>query len=128
MIYPAKESGWEGVSPIGYKNEPGTWMDVARHPLYADPNSSFEVRAFELGPGGYTSLEKHGHEHCVVVLSGHGTVTLEDETAELKPHDVVRVPSWAVHQFKAGPEGLTILCIVDQERDRPVLIEPGFLP
>lgn len=128
MIYPAKESGWDGVTPISYKNEPGTWMNVARHPLYSEENSKFEVRAFELGPDGYTSLEKHAHEHCVVVLSGHGIVTLDGAQTHIGPQDVVRVRSWAIHQFRAGPIGLSILCIVDKDRDRPVLIEPGTNP
>ena len=122
MINARREEGWEGIEPTDYKNEPGTWMDVRRHVLFDSAHSQFQTRAFELAPEGYTSFEKHEHEHCVVVMLGGGRVRLGDAWTEIGSGDVVHVGPWEPHQFVAGSEGMTILCIVDRERDRPVLL------
>lgn len=110
--------------PTAYKNEPGTWMDVSRHVLFDSENCAFQTRYFEISMGGYTSFEKHAHEHCVVVLHGSGRVRLGDQWHDLEPGDVVGVESWTPHQFAAATNStLGILCIVDRERDRPVLLQ-----
>ncbi len=98
-------------------------MDVSRRVLFSTPNSQFESRVFDLRPGGYSSLEKHEHEHCVMILDGGGTVVLDGDEQGVSAMDVVHVRPWQVHQFKAGPDGLKILCVVDRVRDVPVLLE-----
>lgn len=55
-----------------------------------------------------------GHRHeaqeeFYVVLSGGGSITLEDETRELKQWDVVRVAPAVARGFEAGPDGLEYL-------------------
>jgi mannose-6-phosphate isomerase-like protein (cupin superfamily) len=50
-----------------------------------------------------------GQEEFYVVLSGSGSITLEDETRELKPLDVVRVAPKVARGFEAGPDGLEFL-------------------
>lgn len=106
-----------------YKDLPGSYMRVTRHNLFKSESSAFEGRCFEVEPRGYTSFERHGHEHFVVVLAGRGRVRLGDEWSEIGPFDVVTVGPMVPHQF-ANPndEPLSILCIVDRERDRPELI------
>ncbi len=53
---------------------------------------------------------KHeGQEEFYVVLSGSGTITLEDETRELKKWDVVRVAPTVARGFESGPDGLEFL-------------------
>ncbi len=123
MIIRYDGHGWDGVEETQYKNEPGTWMDVSRRVLFSTPESQFESRVFTLLPGGYSSLEKHEHEHCVMVLAGEGTVVLEGDEHAVSAMDMVHVRPWQVHQFKAGPDGLKILCVVDRVRDVPVLLE-----
>lgn len=116
-------SEWPSVETDAYKNEPGTWVDVTRRVLFDRDSSQFQVRYFELGPEGYTSFEKHVHEHCVVVLRGEGEVQLGDRVERIGPMDVVAVTSETPHQFRnTGTEPFGILCIVDRERDRPVLL------
>jgi len=45
-----------------------------------------------------------------------------DEVLPLAIHDLVYVPSWAWHQFRADEtEPLGFLCLVKVERDRPTL-------
>jgi mannose-6-phosphate isomerase-like protein (cupin superfamily) len=55
-----------------------------------------------------------GHRHedqeeFYVVLSGGGSVTLDGETRELKPWDVVRVAPGTARGFESGPDGLEFL-------------------
>jgi mannose-6-phosphate isomerase-like protein (cupin superfamily) len=55
-----------------------------------------------------------GHRHeaqeeFYVVLGGSGRITLEDETEDLKPWDVVRVAPQVARGFEAGPDGLEFL-------------------
>jgi quercetin dioxygenase-like cupin family protein len=120
---------WEGVDCDSYKDEPGTWMTVARQNLSERCEGAFEVRYFEVAPGGYTSFERHEHEHCVIVLRGSGRVRLDNEWHSLEPHDVVRVVGGTPHQFQ-NPHGepFGILCVVDKERDRPVLLDSEGAP
>jgi mannose-6-phosphate isomerase-like protein (cupin superfamily) len=55
-----------------------------------------------------------GHRHeeqeeFYVVLAGSGSITLEDETRELRQWDVVRVAPKVARGFEAGPDGLEFL-------------------
>jgi mannose-6-phosphate isomerase-like protein (cupin superfamily) len=56
-------------------------------------------------------------------MRGSGEVTVGDTISKIGFGDVVQVGPGVVHQFRnptAEPFG--ILCIVDKERDRPVLV------
>ena len=44
-----------------------------------------------------------------MVLSGSGTLKLDDEMVELGPLDVVRIGPGVAHGLEAGPDGLEIL-------------------
>jgi quercetin dioxygenase-like cupin family protein len=124
MIQKHQSGKWDGVDVTQYKNEPGTWMEVDRHVLFSTPNSGFEVRVFDLRPGGYSSYEKHEHEHCVIVLKGAGRVRLGDDWYDISEQDQVSTGPWQPHQFVAGDQGLTIMCAVDKVRDVPVHLQP----
>jgi mannose-6-phosphate isomerase-like protein (cupin superfamily) len=50
-----------------------------------------------------------GQEEFYVVLGGSGSITLEGETRDLKPFDVVRVAPQVARGFEAGPDGLEFL-------------------
>jgi len=81
-----------------------------------------EVRYFEVDAGGHTTLEKHEHTHLVIPIKGKGACLVGDEVLPLAIHDLVYVPSWAWHQFRAADdESLGFLCLVKVERDRPTL-------
>ena len=89
---------------------------------------NFITRYFEVQPGGYSTLEHHQHPHSVVILRGRGVVILEDRVEPLALHDCVYVAPGAWHQFHAtGEEPLGFLCVVDRQRDRPVLPEEDDL-
>lgn len=98
-------------------------MDVSRRILFATNQSKFETRYFEIAPGGYSSLEHHLHEHCVVVLRGNGEVTIGDDVNSVGFGDVIQVGPHVIHQFRNhSDEPFGILCIVDKDRDRPILV------
>ena len=123
----AVDGGWDTVDRRAYKEGEGPYLGVARHTLLggrdAEDAIDFEVRYFEVAPGGYTSLEHHEHAHAVLVLSGQGTVRLGDERHPIGPRDVVYVAPREVHRFEAGDGApLGFLCVVDRDRDRPVLV------
>jgi len=118
---------WPGVEIKEYK--PGHSQDVTRRTLLEPNPTKFEVRYFEVQPGGHTSFEKHEHEHCVVVLRGSGAVRIGDDWSDLSLHDTVYLGSLVPHQFKnTGVEPFGILCVVDRDRDRPILLDPRGNP
>jgi len=115
---------WDSVEPKTYKDPDSRWSNVIRHGLMgADTDAAFHVRYFEVWPGGYTTHERHRHEHVVVAIRGSGEVRLENKWEPIGFGDVVYVSPNAPHQFRAaGDEPFGFLCIVDAERDRPVPI------
>lgn len=117
------------VALTTYKDEPGTWVAVTRRVLAEASGTKFETRYFEVAPGGYTSFERHGHEHIVIVQRGQGRVRLNDAWSEIGPGDTVHIGPHISHQFaNAGEEPFGIVCIVDRERDRPVLLDNDGTP
>lgn len=118
---------WQGVEPVPYKFDAGAerglgWQGIARHTL-ASPKTipaGFELRYFELEPGGFSSLEKHEHVHCVVALRGAGRALIGDRVLDVAPFDALYVPPLTPHRWineSDAPFGF--LCPVDGERDRP---------
>ncbi len=115
---------WSGVDPIPYKarNEgPLAWRGVERFVLVgaAGEQTAFQLRYFEIAPGGYSSLERHRHAHAVLVVRGRGRVRVGDATHRVGPMDFVFIPPEVPHQFRAGRERFGFLCPVDAARDRP---------
>jgi len=82
--------------------------------------TAFHLRYFEIGTGGYSSLEKHRYVHAVVVLCGQGKVVVGREVFNVAPFDLVYVPPHQPHQFvNTGAEPFGFLCPVDADRDTP---------
>ncbi len=115
--------GWEGRPAATYK--PGQTLpfrDVIRHELLGQfgEQTDFDLRYFEIGPGGFSSREKHVHTHAVICVRGQGTLTVGDEVLHLNPLDIAYVPPSQVHQLSnKSIEPFGFFCIVDHERDRP---------
>ena len=116
---------WQGVEEHVYKaeNEFATFKEVTRRKLFIDPDKSgIELRYFEVAPGGHTTLEKHDHIHLVVPIRGSGSCLVDDKVFNLEINNVIHVPSWSWHQFRASnEETLGFLCLVTCDRDRPTL-------
>jgi quercetin dioxygenase-like cupin family protein len=78
---------------------------------------------FEIGSGGFSTLEHHAHEHGVIVLRGRGQVHLGGTWHEVGIGDVVYIAPHEIHQLRnVSEEPFGFLCIVDAERDRPVVV------
>jgi quercetin dioxygenase-like cupin family protein len=128
-----KPSGWEGVEPEGYV--PGVPSKVVRHTLVgsrkatpADPGPALEVRYFEVPPGAETRLEKHEHEHFVIVGEGVGQAIVGQEVREVRVHDVVYVAPLQPHQFvNRGSEKFGFFCVVSAHRDIAQTLDPAEL-
>src|SRR5579884_4432881 len=119
----AREHGWEGVPVEGYR--PGAAVGVERHTIVgarksdpSEPCPSKELRYFELQPGAVSRLEKHEHEHFVIVKRGLGYAIVNNELTEIGPNDVIYVGPLELHQFvNRGDEPFGFYCFVDAVRD-----------
>ncbi len=122
----AREFTWEDVEVLAYKSEQtAPYKDVTRQVLFADPQLSAQWRYFEVAPGGHTTLERHQHMHAVMVIRGRGACLVGDEVHAIELHDLITIPPFAWHQFRATEhEPLGFLCLVNAERDRPELPGP----
>lgn len=120
---------WDGVPRQPYKEDGAApFRSISRQVLFSERALGCELRYFEMAPGGYSTLERHEHVHAVMILRGHGTCLLGDTVREVGPLDLVTIPSWTWHQFRArSDEALGFLCMVNVERDRPVLPSPEDL-
>jgi quercetin dioxygenase-like cupin family protein len=114
---------WEGVAHQPYKQDGSApFKDISRQVLFHDDSLACELRYFEMDAGGYSTLERHEHAHAVMILRGHGECLLDNEVRAVKPFDLVTIPSWTWHQFRATDgEPLGFLCMVNVLRDRPQL-------
>jgi mannose-6-phosphate isomerase-like protein (cupin superfamily) len=114
---------WEGVAHLPYKEEGSApFRAISRQVLFSEASLACELRYFEMQPGGHSSLERHEHMHAVMILRGHGRCLLGETVRPLKPHDLVTVPAWTWHQFRAtAGEPLGFLCMVNHARDKPQL-------
>lgn len=114
---------WEETPVLAYKQDGTTsFRDITKQILFEGAQMDFQWRYFEVAPGGYSSLERHEHEHAVMVVRGEGFVLLGDEVHPIKLYDLILVPPMTWHQFQpAGDAPLGFLCIVNAQRDRPQL-------
>jgi quercetin dioxygenase-like cupin family protein len=114
---------WEGVAYLPYKEEGSApFRAISRQILFAEPDLGCELRYFEMEPGGYSTLERHQHMHAVMILRGQGSCLLGDAVRRVKQHDLVTIPPWTWHQFRAAKdEPLGFICMVNRKRDKPEL-------
>jgi quercetin dioxygenase-like cupin family protein len=114
---------WEGVAHQPYKQDGSApFKDISRQVLFHENGLGCELRYFEMEAGGYSTLERHEHAHAVMILRGHGECLLGSEVRAVQPFDLVSIPSWTWHQFRASAgEPFGFLCMVNVARDRPQL-------
>lgn len=116
---------WKTIETLTYKDEDGnpSFKGVSRKKLFCEETpTGIEVRYFEVEPGGHTTLEKHEHTHVVVPIRGKGSALVDNEVFDINCNDIIYVPSWNWHQFRAAVDDyLGFLCMVSVERDRPTL-------
>ena len=120
---------WETVAHQPYKQD-GTapFRDISRQTLFHEDALACELRYFEMDAGGHSTLERHEHAHAVMILRGRGQCMVGEAVRDLKQYDLVTIPAWTWHQFRATKgESFGFLCMVNKDRDRPVLPKAGDL-
>lgn len=119
---------WQDIPLEPYKETTETWKGITRRELSGKRGESqrFHVRYFEIAPGGYSTLEKHEHEHVVIPIRGRGEAQFGCYIYKVGLGDVVYVAPNDPHQFRTpddATEPFGFLCIVNAERDTPQLVD-----
>lgn len=114
---------WEGIEKIDYKPKDEsavTFSNVTRQNIFESKNGiNFDARYFECNKDGYTTLEKHDHAHVVLILRGQGKVLVGKEILDVKPYDLVVIPSQYAHQLiNTSDEPFGFMCTVNATRDK----------
>ena len=77
---------------------------------------NFNMRMFELAPGGHTPRHSHRWEHEVYVLAGEGVVRTSEGDRPISPGCCVLVQPDEEHQFaNTGTGPLRFLCLVPRD-------------
>ena len=120
---------WDAVAHQPYKQDGSApFKDISRQVLFHADNLACELRYFEIDAGGFSTLERHEHAHAVMILRGHGECLVGDDVRPVNQFDLVTIPSWTWHQFRAtGADPLGFLCMVNVLRDRPQLPDEAAL-
>ena len=103
---------WEGVPIRKYKEE---FEGITRQVFVGpdDDSNNFHMRYFRLEPGTHSNLERHPHEHGVMILHGRARVQLNDDFFEVGPYDAIFISGNDLHQFVvAGDEPMGFLCVI----------------
>ena len=103
------------LRPVDMAGVKGVRMGIMCGREHGAPN--FALRQFQVEPAGHSPRHSHDYEHEVYVVSGGGTVLLDGQERSIRQGDVIYVPADHEHQFKAGEQGMTFLCLVPVMRN-----------
>ena len=74
------------------------------------------MRLFTIQAGGYTPKHTHPWPHINYVVSGQGTLELDNQEYELKAGSFAYVPGGKLHQFRNNSDqDFCFICIVPEE-------------
>jgi quercetin dioxygenase-like cupin family protein len=120
---PFHDYRWDDVIRMPYKEDGvAPFKAISRQVLFSEAQLGCELRYFEMAAGGYSTLERHEHMHAVMILRGRGLCLVGDQVRPVQAFDLVTIPSWTWHQFRATEgEALGFLCMVNAARDKPQL-------
>jgi ribulose-bisphosphate carboxylase large chain len=115
---------WEGRGVEAYARDESTdFSGITRQSLTGTfgENTAFDLRYFEIAPGGYSSLERHAHEHVIIGARGEGVLRLGELEQRIAEHDIAYVRPQQVHRlYNRSDRPFGFYCIVDHHRDRPM--------
>ena len=103
------------TKPVDMPGVSGIRMAVMCGREHGAPN--FALRQFVVDAGGHSPRHSHDYEHEAYVVSGGGTILLDGSERPIRAGDVIYVPADHEHQFRAGPGGMTFLCLVPVSRN-----------
>ena len=103
---------WENVAIRDYGNE---FEGVSRQVFIGpdEDSNNFHMRYFRLEPGTHSNLERHPHEHGVLILHGSAKLQLNNEFFDVQKNDAIFISGNDLHQFVVeGNEPLGFLCVI----------------
>lgn len=121
----AQKGHWHNRQQTAYKTDQALpHANASRTELIGgDEQTNFELRYFELQPGGFTSLEKHLHTHVIIGVQGAGQLLVDDHQQDFSEDDIAYIPPSSVHQLRNHSDVVFgFYCLVDRNRDKPQAI------
>ena len=120
-----KNFNWEGRDSVQYKQTRDIpFKGVRRVELIGrqGEQTKFDLRYFEIEQGGYSSKEQHHHTHVIIVARGQGEVDIDGKAYLANENDILYIKPMTIHQLSNKcEEPFGFYCIVDHERDRPMM-------
>jgi ribulose-bisphosphate carboxylase large chain len=119
---------WQGIKSERYKPKGGDWADIVRMVIIGNhqETAKFHLRYFEISPGGYSSLEKHRHEHVVICVRGKGKVLVGKKIHDMRFLDTLYIAPNISHQLRNPfDEPFGFFCMVNAKRDKPKILFPS---
>ena len=81
-----------------------------------DGAPTFNMRMFELAPGGHTPLHRHAWEHEVYILTGRGVCRTAGGDEPVESGHCLLVSGGDLHQFlNTGEAPMRMLCLVPRD-------------
>jgi|YelNatPaOPRAMG01_1025707.scaffolds.fasta_scaffold56585_4 quercetin dioxygenase-like cupin family protein len=72
----------------------------------------FDIKFFEMQPGGYSPQHSHPEQHQILVISGAGTVSDGKKTKPIQSGDIISILADEPHQLKTtGDTPLRFLAV-----------------
>jgi quercetin dioxygenase-like cupin family protein len=96
---------------------------VARTALGAEQTgvTHFRLRAGKRSPFTHRHVEA---EEVYVILAGSGRIKLDDDVADVRPLDAIRVAPRVARAFEAGPDGLEWIAFGPHHADGEPVDDP----
>ncbi len=121
------EYNWVGRDNVRYKQaDDVSFAGIRRIELVGEnrEESTFDLRYFEIAEGGFSSKERHQHTHVIIVARGEGEVIVGNRQYLAKKNDVLYIKPITTHQLRnVNAEPFGFYCIVDHNRDEPVIVD-----
>ncbi|MFD7446252.1 MULTISPECIES: cupin domain-containing protein [unclassified Streptomyces] len=93
---------------------PGVGFAFSESVIDKDYTGLYSAQLGLIGPGGSSKPHRDPYNHAFYFIRGTGTVQVADETADLVPGTIVKVPTGKVHSFvNTGEDDLVFLVIYD---------------
>lgn len=122
-VLACRDYTWASRERVPYKLADGAdYRGITRTELIGrnGERTRFDLRYFEIEPGGYSSHECHVHEHVVIGVRGAGILCKNGREHPINVHDVGFIGPNEPHQMRnPGRAPFGFFCIVDHDRDKP---------
>ena len=93
-----------GTTPVWYLVQPREMQAMT------DGGFLELVNEFEVRPGGRVDPHSHPTHEFYFVTSGRGVMTIDNESRDVGPGDLVYIPPDLVHSLRPEPSDTTIRC------------------